>query len=232
MLMNRAFFPSGLISYVNIQRQFFDSFVGQTFKVANHCHMLPQFAFHNFVQKSILLQILLRILLRIILRSYEGSYYKFYQGFYYGSYYGSYGLLLAGCGQAGPWLHAGLRLRERDAQQDELCRAADRAFHCWNIEVFFLMIFIVGILMISIVGILMISIVGILRWFMFDDDDQSYRNVVRSVYYHPKQGRAFTRYLYWTIKLFGTYLLPWCTHSPIFIGSSCSFAPMLGCKVT
>ena len=51
MLMNRAFFPSGLISYVNIQRQFFDSFVGQTFKVANHCHMLPQFAFHNFVEK-------------------------------------------------------------------------------------------------------------------------------------------------------------------------------------
>jgi len=35
MLMNREFFPSGLISYVNIQRQFFDSFVGQTFKDAD-----------------------------------------------------------------------------------------------------------------------------------------------------------------------------------------------------
>ena len=138
MLMNRDFFPNGLISYVNIQRQFFDSFVGQTFKVANHCHMLPQFAFHNFVQKliplRILLQTLLRILGRILLRSYEGSYYKSYYGFYYGSYNG---LLLAGCGQAGPWLHAGLRLRERDAQQDELRRAADWAFHRWNFEVVF-----------------------------------------------------------------------------------------------
>ena len=33
MLMDREFFPSGLTSFVNIQRQFFDSFVGQTFKV-------------------------------------------------------------------------------------------------------------------------------------------------------------------------------------------------------
>ena len=33
MLMDREFFPTGLTSFVNIQRQFFDSFVGQTFKV-------------------------------------------------------------------------------------------------------------------------------------------------------------------------------------------------------
>jgi predicted RND superfamily exporter protein len=32
LLWNRTDFPSGLHSYVNIQRQFFDSFVGQTFK--------------------------------------------------------------------------------------------------------------------------------------------------------------------------------------------------------
>ena len=32
MLMDREFFPTGLTSFVNIQRQFFDGFVGQTFK--------------------------------------------------------------------------------------------------------------------------------------------------------------------------------------------------------
>ena len=88
MLMNRDFFPSGLISYVNIQRQFFDSFVGQTFKVGNHRHIF-------------------------------------------------FGLFLAGRGQAGPRLHVGLRLRQPDAEQDELCRATDRTFHCGDIEVHF-----------------------------------------------------------------------------------------------
>ena len=86
MLMNRDFFPSGLISYVNIQRQFFDSFVGQTFKVANHRHIF-------------------------------------------------FGLFLAGRGQAGPRLHVGLRLRQPDAEQDELCGAANMAFHCWDSQV-------------------------------------------------------------------------------------------------
>ena len=33
LLQNRTFFPPGLSSLTNIQRQFFDSFVGQTFKV-------------------------------------------------------------------------------------------------------------------------------------------------------------------------------------------------------
>jgi len=35
LLQNRSEFPTSLISYVNIQRQFFDSFVGQTFKDAD-----------------------------------------------------------------------------------------------------------------------------------------------------------------------------------------------------
>ena len=33
VLKDRSWFPSGMTSYVNIQRQFFDAFVGQTFKV-------------------------------------------------------------------------------------------------------------------------------------------------------------------------------------------------------
>ena len=86
MLMNRDFFPTGLISYVNIQRQFFDSFVGQTFKVANHRHIF-------------------------------------------------FGLFLAGRGQAGPRLHAGLRLRQLDAEQDELRRAEVLAFRHWDPQV-------------------------------------------------------------------------------------------------
>ena len=35
MLGQRDWFPPGLTSYVNIQRQFFDGFVGQTFKDAD-----------------------------------------------------------------------------------------------------------------------------------------------------------------------------------------------------
>ena len=35
LLQNRTFFPHGLTSLTNIQRQFFDSFVGQTFKVCD-----------------------------------------------------------------------------------------------------------------------------------------------------------------------------------------------------
>lgn len=35
LLQNRTFFPPGLSSLTNIQRQFFDSFVGQTFKVCD-----------------------------------------------------------------------------------------------------------------------------------------------------------------------------------------------------
>ena len=34
LLQNRTEFPAGVTSKVNIQRQFFDSFVGQTFKVS------------------------------------------------------------------------------------------------------------------------------------------------------------------------------------------------------
>ena len=33
MLGEKSWFPPGMTSYVNIQRQFFDAFVGQTFKV-------------------------------------------------------------------------------------------------------------------------------------------------------------------------------------------------------
>lgn len=33
LLWDKSEFPVGLRSFVNIQRQFFDSFVGQTFKV-------------------------------------------------------------------------------------------------------------------------------------------------------------------------------------------------------
>jgi len=35
MLKDRSWFPAGMTSYVNIQRQFFDAFVGQTFKDAD-----------------------------------------------------------------------------------------------------------------------------------------------------------------------------------------------------
>ena len=34
MLWDKEDFPEGLSSFVNVQRQFFDSFVGQTFKVS------------------------------------------------------------------------------------------------------------------------------------------------------------------------------------------------------
>ena len=34
MLWDKEDFPKGLSSFVNVQRQFFDSFVGQTFKVS------------------------------------------------------------------------------------------------------------------------------------------------------------------------------------------------------
>ena len=34
MLWDKENFPEGLSSFVNVQRQFFDSFVGQTFKVS------------------------------------------------------------------------------------------------------------------------------------------------------------------------------------------------------
>ena len=33
LLQNKSEFPNGVTSLTNIQRQFFDSFVGQTFKV-------------------------------------------------------------------------------------------------------------------------------------------------------------------------------------------------------
>ena len=35
ILTDKSSFPSGVTSYVNIQRQFFDGFVGQTFKDAD-----------------------------------------------------------------------------------------------------------------------------------------------------------------------------------------------------
>ena len=36
LFQTRTEFPEGLHSFVNIQRQFFDSFVGQTFKVISN----------------------------------------------------------------------------------------------------------------------------------------------------------------------------------------------------
>ena len=38
LLQDRSWFPSGVSSLVNIQRQFFDSFVGRTFKVETYFH--------------------------------------------------------------------------------------------------------------------------------------------------------------------------------------------------
>ena len=112
MLMSRDFFPPGLISFVNIQRQFFDSFVGQTFKV-------NQLLRYNLLFKILCKSPSYKRILRI-----------------------QRSLSLSGCGQAGPRLHAGLRLRERDAEQDELCRTADWAFHRRNIKVHFTCIII------------------------------------------------------------------------------------------
>ena len=36
LFTNKTQFPAGIASYVNVQRQFFESFVGQTFKASGN----------------------------------------------------------------------------------------------------------------------------------------------------------------------------------------------------